>query len=203
EKKQFSAGKPWVGFRTLASNPNYWLLVIWYLSLNLIYWGLISWLPSYLQEARGFSWKEAGWLSSLPFALTIATKACSGWITDKSGRSAPILMVGMFVGAACIFGAATLENNYAAALILACASASTSMGLPAAWTLLQKLVPSETVSAAGGVMVGLSTGISSLSPVFIGLFINLTGSYVGGLGMLIGVALMAGFATAVLVAKKY
>jgi hypothetical protein len=77
------------------------------------------------------------------------------------------------------------------------------MGLPAAWTLLQKLVPGETLSMAGGVMVGLSTGISSLSPVFIGLLIDLTGSYIGGLGMLIAVALTAGFATVALVVKKY
>jgi sugar phosphate permease len=203
EKNGKERGSAWENFRLVAKSDNYWLLVVWYLSLNLIYWGLISWLPSYLKEARGFSWQEVGWLSSLPFTLTIITKAFSGWAVDRLGRSAPILMGGMFAGAGCIFGATVIENNYLAAVVLACASAGTSMGLPAAWTLLQKVTPNRSIGTAGGVMVGLSTGISSLSPVLIGFFITLTGGYAGGLGMLIGAALTAGCASAVLVLRKY
>jgi MFS family permease len=203
EKKNKPQGNVWQNFKKIAQSSDYWLLVIWYLSLNLIYWGLVSWLPSYLKDVRGFSWQQVGWLSSLPFILTIITKAYSGWVVDKVGRCAPILMCGMFVGAGCVFGATVIENNYVAAVVLACASASTSMGLPAAWTLLQKVTPSESISTAGGVMVGLSTGISSLSPVLIGFFLTLTGGYGGGLGMLICTALIAGFATSVLVIRKY
>jgi MFS family permease len=203
EKDVRSQDGAWQNFRLIATSGNYWLLVVWYLSLNLIYWGLVFWLPSYLKEARGFSWQEVGWLSSLPFVLTIMTKAYSGWAVDKNGRSAPILMGGMFVGAACIFGAAVIENNFLAAFVLACASAATSMGLPAAWTLLQKVTPNRSISIAGGVMVGLSTSISSLSPVLIGFFIFLSGGYTGGLGMLIGMALTAGCASAILVIRKY
>jgi sugar phosphate permease len=203
EKEAKAEGGAWENFRLVARSGNYWLLVAWYLSLNLIYWGLISWLPSYLKEARGFSWQQVGWLSSLPFLLTILTKAYSGWAVDKLGRSAPILMGGMFVGAGCISGATVIENNYLAAVLLACASACTSMGLPAAWTLLQKVTPSQSIGTAGGVMVGLSTGISALSPVLIGFFITLTGGYAGGLGMLIGTALIAGCASIILVLRKY
>jgi MFS family permease len=203
EKKVKPKGNAWQNFCAIAKSDNYWLLVVWYLSLNLIYWGLISWLPSYLKEVRGFSWKEVGWLSSLPFLLTIVTKAYTGWIVDKLGRSAPILMGGMFVGAGCIFGATVIQNNYLAAVVLACASACTSMGLPAAWTLLQKVTPSESIGTAGGVMVGLSTGISSMSPMLIGFFITLTGSYTGGLGMLIGTALTAGCTSTILVFRKF
>ncbi|MDI8954256.1 hypothetical protein MJO10_29210, partial [Salmonella enterica subsp. enterica serovar Anatum] len=35
--------------------------------------------------------------------------------------------------------------------------------------------------AASGVMNGVANGLSSLSPVFIGLFISITGTYTGGL----------------------
>ncbi len=203
EKSAGPAEGRWQSFMRIAVKRDYWLLVFWYLSLNLIYWGLISWLPSYLKEARGFSWQQVGWLSSLPFVLTIITKAYSGWVIDKVGRNAPILMFGMFIGAGCIFGATVIENNYLAAISLACASACTSMGLPPAWTLLQKLAPVESVGTAGGVMVGLSTGLSAFSPMLIGLFITISGSYSGGLYMLIGTALAAGAASSLLVAAKY
>lgn len=44
-----------VRFKAFAGNYRYWLLVFWYLCLQCMYWGLITWLPSYLKTARGFS----------------------------------------------------------------------------------------------------------------------------------------------------
>lgn len=86
-----------VRFKAFAGNYRYWLLVFWYLCLQCMYWGRITWLPSYLKTARGFSWSEMGWLASLPFVLSIFCKASSGILADKVGRSAPILMCAMLV----------------------------------------------------------------------------------------------------------
>ncbi|VEA29784.1 membrane protein [Salmonella enterica subsp. enterica] len=82
--------------KPVITNYCYWLLVLWYLCLQCLYWGMITWLPTYLKSARGFSWAEMGWLASLPFVLSIFSKAAAGVFVDKIGRSAPILMVLMF-----------------------------------------------------------------------------------------------------------
>ena len=69
-----------------AGNYRYWLLVFWYLCLQCMYWGLITWLPSYLKTARNFSWQEMGWLASLPFVLSIIFKVFSGVLADTNAR---------------------------------------------------------------------------------------------------------------------
>jgi sugar phosphate permease len=189
--------------KPFASNYRYWLLVYWYMSMNFMYWGLVSWLPAYLKTARGFTWAEMGWLASLPFILTICTKALNGWINDRIGRSAPLLFLAMFLGGIFIYLAAVVEGKYTAALLLTCAFGTTSMATSVAWTLLQGIVPGKSLSTASGTMNGIATGFSAISPILIGLFISLTGTYAGGLFVLVGAGMIAAGTTAILVYQKY
>lgn len=197
EKQSF-----WQRLKPFSMNYKYWLLVYWYMSLQFVYWGLVAWLPAYLKTARGFSWSEMGWMASLPFVAAVVLKAGSGLIIDKIGRSGPLLFAAMFLGGISIYGAATVSGKYPAALLLTCAFGFVSMATPAAWTLLQGLVPSTSLSTAGGTMNGISTGLSSLSPVIIGSVIAATGSYNSGLISLVVVAVSAAFVAGILSIKK-
>ena len=184
------------------TNYHYWILVYFYISMNFMYWGLVSWLPTYLKAARGFTWTEMGWLASLPFILTIITKALNGIISDRIGRCAPSLFLAMLLGGIFVFLAATVEDKYASALLLACAFGTTSMATPVSWTLLQKFVPPSSVPTAAAIMNGVSTGISACSPVLIGFFINFIG-YAGGLYVIVGTGLIAAAVELILVIQKY
>ena len=193
----------WQRTRLFVFNYRYWLLVYWYMSMNFMYWGLVSWLPSYLRSARGFSWAQMGWLASLPFILTVITKALNGWINDRIGRSAPLLCLAVFLGGICIYFAAIVPGKYPSALLLACAFGTTSMATSVAWTLLQGFVPRKSLSTAAGAMNGIATGVSSISPALIGFVIGVTGKYEGGLFVLVGAGMVAAAATAILVFQKY
>ncbi len=184
-------------------NYRYWLLVLWYLSLQCMYWGLITWLPSYLRSARGFSWAEMGVLASLPFVLSIISKASSGFIADKIGRSAPILMLAMLLAGMCVYAGATTEHKYLSAVLLSMAVAFCTMGTPVAWTLLQGLIDGKSISTASGLMNGISNGLSSLAPAMIGVFITITGEYSGGLLCLVFTSGVATIAAGILTLKKY
>lgn len=190
-------------FKAFAGNYRYWLLVFWYLCLQCMYWGLITWLPSYLKTARGFSWSEMGWLSSLPFVLSIFCKASSGILADKVGRSAPILMCAMLFAGLCVYFGASVDNKYASAVLLSCSVAFCTMGTPVAWTLLQSLVPGSSMSTASGIMNGFANGLAALAPALIGLFITLTGQFSGGLLCLVFTGAAATLAAAILVIQKY
>ncbi|WP_139768595.1 MFS transporter, partial [Salmonella enterica] len=104
--------------KPVITNYCYWLLVLWYLCLQCLYWGMITWLPTYLKSARGFSWAEMGWLASLPFVLSIFSKAAAGVFVDKIGRSAPILMVLMFFAGISIYFGTITEHKYMSAVLL-------------------------------------------------------------------------------------
>ncbi|WP_374288996.1 MFS transporter [Desulfovibrio desulfuricans] len=184
-------------------NYRFWLLVFWYLCLQCMYWGLITWLPSYLKSARGFSWNEMGWLASLPFVLSIIFKISCGFLTDKIGRSAPILMAAMFLAGCCVYLGAVTEQKYLSAVLLSLAVAFCTMGTPVAWTLLQGLIPGKSISTASGIMNGLANGLASLAPAMIGFFITTTGQYSGGLLCLVFTGAAATIAAGVLAAQRY
>ncbi|EJH7674294.1 MFS transporter, partial [Salmonella enterica] len=61
----------------------------------------------------------------------------------------------------------------------------------------------KSISAASGVMNGVANGLSSLSPVFIGLFISITGTYTGGLLCLVFISAIAVVSALILTIKKY
>lgn len=184
-------------------NYQFWLLVFWYLCLQCMYWGLITWLPSYLKSARGFSWSEMGWLASLPFVLSIIFKVFSGVLADKlTGKAAYILMSAMFMAGCCVYLGAVTEQKYLSAVLLSLAVASCTMGTPVAWTLLQGLIPAKSMSTASGIMNGIANGLASLAPAMIGFFINTTGQYSGGLLCLVFTSAAATIAAGILAIKR-
>ncbi|MEN6411850.1 MAG: MFS transporter [Veillonellales bacterium] len=189
--------------KLISKNPHYWFLVVWYMCLQFNYWGLVSWIPAYLKVAKGFSWAEMGWIASLPFIVNIFTKAINGLINDKIGRCAPLLLVSMILGTSFMYTTTVIPGKYPSAICLAFAVGFNSMATSSAWTLLQGLVPSRVLSTAGGTMNGISTGFSALSPVIIGFFISLFGSYDSGLYCLVAAGMLGVCMASFLTIKKY
>lgn len=193
----------WDGVRAFAGNYNFWLLVFYYVVHTSVFWGMTTWLPSYLKEARGFSWAAMGALSSLPFVVMIVSKMLSGYLCDKLGRQAPLLLIAMVGTAVGISLGAEVSDKWTCAVFLALAMGCLGLGAPASWTLLQKLAPAKGVSTGAGIMNGVGNGLSSLAPLAIGLFISITGSYSGGLYYLVGCCALSAVATLILTLRKY
>lgn len=189
--------------RMFATNYRYWLLVIWYVAMTSVFWGLVSWVPSYLKEARHFSWTQMGWMASLPFLFGITAKVISGFLSDYVGKRAPFCFVGMICSACGLYFGAVVENSVASAVLLAFAMGGNMLGTVAAWTLLQNIVPEKSASTAAGLMNGLANGISALGPVLIGFFIALTGGYAGGIFFMVGLSGVGIITSLILMLQKY
>jgi hypothetical protein len=69
--------------------------------------------------------------------------------------------------------------------------------------VLQGLVPAKAISLAAGGINGICNAISSASPVAIGFFISLTGSFSGGLFFVVGAALVGAATVLVLALQGY
>ena len=189
--------------RVFAYDYRFWLLVVYYVVHTSVWWGMMTWLPSYLKTARGFSWTAMGALASLPYVLGIVGKFAGGYLSDKAGRRAPFMAAAMIGIAAGIFLGATVESNIASAMLLTLAIFASSLGVPSAWSMLQDILPSRVVSTGAGVMNGVANGLSAIAPALIGYFISLTGSYNGGLMYLVGLAVTGAVASIVLAVKRY
>lgn len=189
-------------FKSFGGNRRFWIMTLFYICHVSIYFGALTWLPSYLKEARGFSWAAMGILSSLPFILAVGTKVMSGWLADKLQHRSLILigeMVGVGVG---VFFAAQASDNNAAAAFMILGVGAAGLGGPASWTVLQSIVPSKGVSAAAGLMNGIANGGAALAPIAIGALIAYTGTYAGGLYYIVGCSVVGCIMATILYSKK-
>jgi len=80
-------------------NKLLWTIALANAFVYLIRYGISDWAPVYLQEVKGFNFKESGWAYSLyEFAGIPGTLLC-GWMSDKlfSGKRAPVSIVYMLI----------------------------------------------------------------------------------------------------------
>ena len=189
--------------KSFVLNYRFWLLTINYFCIACVWWGTMAWLPSYLKAARGFSWAQMGALSSLPYILGTVSILYFGHLADKTGRRAPFIALAHLGAALGLYFGATATDNLTSALLISAGIASIALGLPSSWSILQQIVPGKAVGAGAGMMNGLSNGGSAFAPVLIGFFISLSGSYVGGLMFLVGIAALGCVCMTVLALQKY
>jgi sugar phosphate permease len=175
---------------SFAKSWRFWLLTLFYSCFASVWWGMMAWLPSYLKEARGFSWSAMGGWASLPYLLGAGNVLLCGWLTDRFARRAPFAALSMLGAAAGLFFGAHAEDNRTAAVVISLGIASIAIGLPASWTLLQQIVPARAVGSGAGAMNGVANGLSALAPVVIGGLIAATKSYMAGLMFLVALTLV-------------
>src|SRR5690606_10459101 len=87
-------------------------------------WGSSSWLPSYLVQDKGFSIKEMGWISSLPFIVAIGANFLGGTVVDlfDSKRTPLIFTIGGLAVAASVFALMDSTSTWATLSFLMLAS---------------------------------------------------------------------------------
>ncbi|MFC1473906.1 MFS transporter [Rhodococcus qingshengii] len=98
-------------WRKLLLNRTLLTFTAMFFGSNLITWGVMSWVPSYLQEVRGITLANSTVLLALP-AITMSVGIyLGGRITDRlNGATAKIVAPAMIVAAASIFVVALTES---------------------------------------------------------------------------------------------
>lgn len=77
---------PKVSLKELFKTPLMWNLIIAYFCIYAVNWGLVSWIPTYLQKNRGLDLMSIGWAQTIPAITTIIGVYGSGFIIDKLPR---------------------------------------------------------------------------------------------------------------------
>ena len=189
--------------KSLTKNTSFWLLVLFMCCQSFVYFGVMTWLPAYLKNARGFSWAAMGALASLPGVMGFFTKLISGFVLDSFGRRAPILLIAMIGLGTGIYSSVAATSNVMSAVFIALGMGFMSFGTPAAYTLLQDLVPGKIISTASGILVGLSNALSGFAPLAVGLVIGATGHTESGIAFLSAVAALGAATAFLLLLRKH
>jgi MFS transporter, ACS family, glucarate transporter len=132
----------WPYWKRLLTHPNLLPLCLMYVANTYSFYFCITWLPTYLNEVRGFSAMKLGFYSGLPLMASVAGDLLGGWVTDyatarwglKFGRSGVGAIAYVVAGIAMALGA-TAEAPEAAAMWISASVAASMFTLGAAWSV--------------------------------------------------------------------
>lgn len=148
---------------------------------------LLTWLPLFLVQQRGFSIVQMSYLATLSFAAQAAAALLFGWFTDRwraSGRSEASVRRGMLVVCHLILAISIigiLAGGIGAwlALWLVLAGVGNGAGALNMYSIAQMFAGPR----ASGTWVGVQNGLGNFSgivqPIVAGVIIDWTGSYAG------------------------
>ncbi|MBV9631911.1 MAG: MFS transporter [Xanthobacteraceae bacterium] len=157
-----AANVPW---GILLRSPNMWAIMCAYFTYVYCLYIFLSWLPSYLVEARHFTLLKVGFLASLPlFAGVIGDTAgglATDWLLKRTGNTRfarrVVAIVGLLGCAVFIVPAALTENAYTAVYCLTGAMFFLECTIGPSWA-----VPMD----AGGKYSGTVSGMMNMAGNF-------------------------------------
>jgi ACS family glucarate transporter-like MFS transporter len=167
----------------IIATPSVPALCLMYSANTYGFYFLITWFPTYLAKARGFSGAELGFLAGLPLLVSVIGDLAGGWTTDtltrlfgrRIGRCGMALAAYALAAVAVSLGAAAI-NPYTAALLIALAAALSMFTLAPSWAACIEIggrnagVLSATMNTAG--QVG-----GFLSPIVLAYVVDRTGNW--------------------------
>ena len=154
-----AASVPW---GTLLRSPNMWAIMCAYFTYVYCLYIFLTWLPSYLVEARGFTLLKVGFLASLPlFAMVIGDTVgglATDWLLKRTGNARlarrTVAIVGMLGCVVFIVPAALAEDAYTAVYCLTGAGFFLECTIGPSWA-----VPMDT----GGKYAGTVSGMMNMA----------------------------------------
>ena len=182
---------PKVNLKELFKTPLMWNLIIAYFCIYAVNWGLVSWIPTYLQKNRGLDLMSIGWAQTIPAITTIIGVYGSGYIIDKLPRGMDKILGSISCGVIGIllylmFTAKSVSLFISYQTVVSIFIAFVITLLPA--IVLKKLPSSITGSAMGVANTGGQLA-GFVTPMAIGFMVDaFNGSFDAAFWMLIGFA---------------
>ncbi|HKY18930.1 MAG TPA: MFS transporter [Rhizomicrobium sp.] len=159
-----------------------WGLMIGLFCLNFAIYFYITWFPSYLLQARGFSLQALGTIGALPAVMAVVGAWVGGYASDrliKMGWShtaaRKTCLVGGMAMASSIALAAFVDSSWACLALLTLAYASLSFTGANVWTVASEIAPTPGhVASIGGIQNFAGNLAGIIISVFTGQMLALT-----------------------------
>lgn len=191
------------GVKSLLGNYSFWLLCLAYTAFLCSWWGLLTWMPQYLVQARDFDMQGTANNVSLAYLMATIGILTGGRLVDKTRRKSGIGIIALLVVALATLGIALVPSSTGAVVFMVLAVGINEFVYPAVWSILQILLPDHLMAAGAGTMSGVSNLLSALSPFVIGWLIQISGSYVLGLLFLVTISALGAISCWLLYRQGY
>ncbi|MGE6260615.1 MFS transporter [Heyndrickxia sporothermodurans] len=185
-----------VPLKELLSNVELWKITLMWFAAGIVNWGLSSWLPSYLMEARGMDIMSMGFFAALPGFSTGIAMVFSGWLLDRYfvNREKYYAAFGMIVSGIFLYLMFSTASIPLAMLYLNICMVFKSFAFTVAFSLPHKMMSKKAIGSAMGIINMGAQAAGFLSPLVMGFIISITGSYNAAFWFLILCCLISIFA---------
>lgn len=161
-----------------------WCMCFGYMSFNVLWYGLLTWMPTYLNKVRGFDIGKMGGASFIAFFCGFVGELVGGFLADKwkaSGGS-PNRVNRTLCGISAVVAAVSVFSvSYARSPLMVVVLLSSTLfflrwcGLY--WSIPSLLGTRKKVGFLGGTM-NLGGNIAGITtPIIVGIIVQYTGSY--------------------------
>ena len=182
---------PW---RRIFSQPNLWWIMLMYHTYCWLGYFFLSWMHTFLVQARGYSPQDLVKFTWMPFVLGAITCPLGGWVSDALARRIGLKwgrrlvgIAGLGLSAVCMLAATQTRDKTFTVVWIGLALGACDFMLPAAWAVCLDIagIHAGTVSAA---MNSAGQVGSFLTAVAFGYLVSATGSYEAPLYLMAGMA---------------
>ena len=166
----------------------------------------LTWFPTYLVTARGMTYITAGVMASVPYIAASAGVLFGGFLSDtllqRTGsanlaRKLPIVSGLLLASTIVAANYVPASDNATVIAILSLAFFGQGMS-NLGWTVISDIAPKNVIGLTGGIF-NFSTNLAGIvTPIVIGVFFGMTGSFVGPLIYIAAVALIGAFSYTVI-----
>jgi MFS transporter, ACS family, D-galactonate transporter len=192
ERLQAERGAPKTGgshisWASLFRYRTIWGMMLGFFCLNFVIYFFITWFPTYLVKARGFSLAQLGTLGALPALVAIPGGWLGGFTSDALYRrgwsltaARKVCLVGGMLVSSAITLSAFAPNVYVALGFFALSYASLAFTAASIWSLPADVAPtSGHVASIGGIQNFASNLAGIVTTTFTGVMLTITsGSFV-------------------------
>ncbi len=178
---------PKVAWSSLFGYRTIWGMMIGFFCLNFVIYFFITWFPTYLIQARGFSLAQLGTLGLLPGLVSIPCGWLGGFSSDALYRRGWSLtaarktcLVGGMLMSSVITFSVFASNAYVALFFFAVAYGSLAFTAASIWSLPADVAPTPAhVASIGGIQNFAANLAGIITTTFTGLMLTITsGSFV-------------------------
>lgn len=183
-------------FSKIIRHFSLWAMAVGHFTNNYGFYFLLTWLPLFLVQQRGFSIVQMSYLATLSYVTQGVSALVMGWISDRwcaAGRSEPAIRRGMLVVCHLLFAVSIVgvllggTGGWLAAWLMV-AGVGNGAGALNMYAIAQMFAGPR----ASGTWVGVQNGLGNLSgiiqPIVAGLIIDWSGSYAGAFWLAAGVS---------------
>jgi MFS family permease len=181
------------GEKNIRSTLKYWLTVLSF-GVNILgVYGIATWFPSYLANAKHFSSKETSFYMLFAYAVALIVTFWIGAHTDKTHKKAIWTFRGYLGGAIFLFLASQIDSPVADALLVGGAlTLLQGFTTPMVHGIMHSMSTTEEIGKNTGIMSGVANMIAAFIPAAMGALITLGhGSYAYAWTLLIGAFIIA------------